>query len=107
MPNYRVLVSGEGPWMELEGRPQPSGFKVLCHVWATDPAVAANLAAQVVRSAPALSAELPGRRPNASPVFIEEIDEAPPGECQEAVAAFRFFPLSGDDDGRPHSFLER
>ena len=107
MPNYRVLVSGEGPWMELEGRPQASGFKVLCHVWATDPAVAANLAAQVVRSAPALSAETSGRRPNSAPVFIEEIDEAPSGESHEAVSAFRFYPLRGDDDCRPRSFVER
>ncbi|MDZ4779488.1 MAG: hypothetical protein SGJ19_04485 [Planctomycetia bacterium] len=107
MPNYRVLVSGEGPWMELEGRSQPSGFKVLCHVWATDPAVAANLAAQVVRAAPALSAAVFSHFTNAAPVFIDEIDEAPPGECHEPVAAFHFFPLNGGDDFRPHSFLER
>ncbi len=104
MPNYRVLVRGEGLSMNLDGRAQVCGFRVECHIWATDPAVAANMAAQVVRSAPALAAV---GASSGAPVFIEEIDEAVAGETCEAISGFRFFPLGGDDDLRSYAFLER
>jgi len=106
MPNYRVLVSGEGVRICWEGRDRCCGFRVYCHVWATDPAVAANMAAQMVRTAPELLVAIEGPLPKGAPVFIEAIDETPPGDRQEALSTFHFYPLEGDD-WHPLSAVER
>lgn len=90
--------------MQLAGREQVCGFRVECHIWATDPAVAANMATHVVRSAPALAAV--GASSGDTPVFIEEIDEDVTGSVYTAISEFSFFALGGDDDPRTHSCLE-
>lgn len=105
MPIFRVVVSGDGCQADVGGRVQPCSFRVLCHVWATDPAVAANMAAQLVRAAPSFVRATRHRTGPMSPVYIEEVDVAPAGEIREAIAPFRFFPP--DDDLHHVAYLER
>lgn len=97
MNHYRVFLRGENFLLNVDGKPERSGFYTTRFVQANNPDGAELLAVDLIRSDRWLKDSVLNERPDPPTIFAEEIEIIDASDVPPAQGGYSFFPMDGSD----------